>query len=202
MSTVPRNKGSYNMRANGHYQVKYPTGFHEATGRYEAYREEVPTEAEAISLIKSINDFVYHGGAAADIPAFRHRAVVENEADTVTFAAFARDFIEDRRKQRNVSERTIADDEGHVRRIDPYLGDCPVSELTAKDIDELYSGLFDDERAKQRRQACGRHLPRPHPCDALDDPRQGRGLWVPGAKPLRARDQAQARHQGEGRPLR
>lgn len=63
MATVPRNKGSYASRAGGNsWQVKYPLGWNERKKRYDEYREEVASEAEAIALIKAINDYVYHGG--------------------------------------------------------------------------------------------------------------------------------------------
>ena len=64
MATVPRNKGSYKSRPGGNtWQVKYPLGWSERKKRYDEYHEEVESEAEAIALIKSINDYVYHGGA-------------------------------------------------------------------------------------------------------------------------------------------
>ena len=85
MATVPRNKGSYTPRAGGSsWQVKYPLGWNERKRRYDEYREEVASEAEAIALIKAINDYVYHGGLPQDVPEWRRRAKGRSEGDVLT----------------------------------------------------------------------------------------------------------------------
>ena len=79
MTRVPRNKGSYRQRRSGSgFQVRYPLGWNEEKKKYEDYLEEVPTEAEAIALIKLINDYVYHGGIVSDIPYWR-KGVLEKK---------------------------------------------------------------------------------------------------------------------------
>ena len=71
MTTIPRNKGSYRPRKSGRYQIRYPLGWNDVKKKYDDYREEVDSEPEAIALLKQINDYVYHGGLASDVPAWR-----------------------------------------------------------------------------------------------------------------------------------
>lgn len=55
MATVPRNKGSYASRAGGNsWQVKYPLGWNERKKRYDEYREEVASEAEAMVVSRKL----------------------------------------------------------------------------------------------------------------------------------------------------
>ena len=63
MTKVPHCKGSYQKRRSGDgWQLKYPLGWSEAKLKYDEYREEFSSEAEAIAALKDINDFIYHGG--------------------------------------------------------------------------------------------------------------------------------------------
>ena len=140
MATVPRNKGSYASRAGGSsWQVKYPLGWNDRKKRYDEYREEVASEAEAIALIKTINDYVYHGGLPQDVPEWRRRAKGRSEGDVLTLDGFARSYIEKREKRRKVQERTIESNREAWARLRPYLGDLPLRRVTPFVIDEAYA---------------------------------------------------------------
>lgn len=141
MTRVPRNKGSYSQRRGGGFQVKYPLGWSESKQKYDEYREEVATEAEAISLIKTINDYVYHGGAPADVPAWRKGTIAEEESSRLTVEQFAEDFISLREKQKKVEPRTIESDRQCFERIRPYIGKMPLPEVTPHDIDSAYARM-------------------------------------------------------------
>ena len=142
MTTVPRNKGSYFPRKSGTgYQVKYPLGWNEDKKKYDEYREDVTTEAEAISLIKAINDFVYRGGDVSGIRSWRHKDKAEKEADELTLNDFAQEFIEMRAKQKAVSGRTIDTDRESYARVAPYLGSIPLRAIKARDIDSAYARM-------------------------------------------------------------
>ena len=144
MARVPRNKGSYTVRKGGGCQVKYPLGWNEKAKKYDEYREDVPSEAEAIALIKSINDFVYHGGSPSGVPAWRSGAKAEEEGSTTTVSEFAGEFIAFRQKQKKVEERTIQSDRECFARISPYIGDMPVDCVTPRDIDGAYAHMRSD----------------------------------------------------------
>lgn len=140
MATVPRNKGSYAPRTAGSsWQVKYPLGWNERKKRYDEYREEVASEAEAIALIKAINDYVYHGGLPQDVPEWRRRAKGHSEGDVLTLDGFAMSYIAMRERRRKVQERTIESNREAWARLRPYLGDLPLRRVTPFVIDEAYA---------------------------------------------------------------
>ena len=151
MATVPRNKGSYASRAGGNsWQVKYPLGWNERKKRYDEYREEVASEAEAIALIKAINDYVYHGGLPQDVPEWRRRAKGHSEGDALTLEGFAVSYIDKREKRKKVQGRTIESNREAWARLRPYLGDLPLRRVTPFVIDEAYACMGspgDDNRA-------------------------------------------------------
>ena len=141
MTRVARNKGSYAQRKGGTYQVKFPMGWCDATGRYEEYREDVGSEAEAIALIKAINDFVYHGGSPTDVPTWRSGRKAERACSALTVAQFANEFNEMRARQKKVEERTIESDRECFARIDRYIGSMPLSAVSARDIDVAFARM-------------------------------------------------------------
>ncbi len=144
MVRVPRNKGSYAVRKGGSYQVKYPLGWNEEAKKYDEYREDVESEAEAIALIKSINDFVYHGGSPASVPAWRLGNKAKDEGSAVSVSEFAEEFISFRQKQKKVEERTIQSDRECFARISPYIGDKAIDAVTPRDIDGAYAHMRSD----------------------------------------------------------
>ena len=144
MARVPRNKGSYSQRKGGGFQVKYPLGWSEEKKRYDEYREEVGSEAEAIALIKAINDFVYHGGDPTEVPMWRSGQRAEHACTTLTVAQFAEEFIEMREKQRKVDIRTVESDRDCFKRIKPYIGRKLITVVTAHDIDSAYARMRSD----------------------------------------------------------
>lgn len=146
MAKVPRNKGSYSVYKDGRAQIKFPLGFNEKTGKYGVYNENFPSEAEAIAAIKEINDFIYHGGTAAEVPAHRMKKDAKAKEEAELFRAFAANFVADREKQKTVTERTIKDYRTHLKRIDPYIGSMPISAIGPKDINVMYSGLRSNDR--------------------------------------------------------
>lgn len=162
MPKVPGCKhGSYNQRANGSWQVKYPCGWNEKTKKYEEYKEEAATEAEAIIAIKAINEHVFHGGLAtrSAIKEFRGKVKAELDGKEISFSEFSSQWIDDRRKQGNVTARTVSDNESHLKRINSYIGEMPVKSITPRDIDDMYSGLrSDDARNNGLKPASGTYL--------------------------------------------
>lgn len=141
MARVPRNKGSYAERKGGTYQVKFPMGWCEATKRYGEYREDVASEAEAIALIKAINDFVYHGGDPTEVPMWRRGVRAEESSSTLTVTQFADEFTTMRGKQKKVEERTIESDRECFARIKPYIGHMLITTVTAHDIDSAFARM-------------------------------------------------------------
>ena len=141
MTRVPRNTGSYSQRKGGSFQVKYPLGWSDTKKKYDEYREDVATEAEAISLIKEINDYVYHGGSVADVPSWRKGAIAESESSRLTVEQFAEDFISMREKQKKVEPRTIESDRQCFERIRPYIGKMALASVTPHDIDTAYARM-------------------------------------------------------------
>lgn len=143
MTRVPRNKGSYRQRRSGSgFQVRYPLGWNEEKKKYEDYLEEVPTEAEAIALIKLINDYVYHGGIVSDIPYWRKGVLEEKKKQSIpTLDEFFFTFIEIRQKQQAVSDRTLESDKDCYKRIQPYLGSKKLNEIAPLDIDRTYASM-------------------------------------------------------------
>lgn len=139
MTRVARNKGSYTQRKSGGFQVKFPLGWSEEKKKYDEYREDVPTEAEAISLIKSINDFVYHGGRPDEVPAWRRGGSERAEPDERTVSQFFEEFTTIREKQRRVESRTIQSDRECFMRIEPYIGAMPLSSITPHDLDIAFA---------------------------------------------------------------
>lgn len=144
MARVPRNKGSYAQRKGGTYQVKFPMGWCEATKRYEEYREDVSSEAEAIALIKAINDFTYHGGDPTEVPMWRSGQKAEEACATLTVAQFADEFTTMRTKQKKVEERTIESDRECFARIEPYIGHMLLTAVSARDIDSAFARMRSD----------------------------------------------------------
>ena len=144
MPTVPRNKGSYAQRKGGGFQVKYPLGWSDEKKKYDEYREEVSSEAEAIALIKAINDFVYHGADPTEVPAWRAGKKAEEACTTLTVSQFADEFIGMREKQRRVEARTTESDRECFRRIEPYIGKKLITTVTARDIDQAYASMRSD----------------------------------------------------------
>lgn len=141
MSKVPRNKGSYTRRANDSYQVKYPLGWSDRKRKYDEYIETVESEAEAISLIKEINDYVYHGGLPASIAEWRKGASDEEDRVALTLGEFADSFIRNREKQGSVATRTLQSDRECFNRIRPYLGDSPLVDIGPQDIETAYANM-------------------------------------------------------------
>lgn len=146
MARIPHNKGSYNVLKSGRVQIKYPLGFNERSGKYENYSEHFGSEAEAISALKEINDYIYHGGTPEGIASHRRGAALKDAALSETFHDFAGAFVADREKRGAVAERTIQDYRVHLKRIDPYLGNLLISTIGPRDIDELYTGLRSSDR--------------------------------------------------------
>lgn len=141
MAKVPRNKGSYDSRRGGGYQVRFPLGWNESKKKYERYYEDVASEAEAIALIKAINDFVYHGGDPTEVPGWRAGVKAERACSTLTVAQFAEEFTSIREKQRKVEQRTIQSDRECFARIKPYIGDMLLTAVTPRDIDLAYARM-------------------------------------------------------------
>lgn len=141
MTRVPNNKGSYFPRKGGGFQVKLHLGWSEEEKRYIVYHEDVTTEAEAIFLIKAANDFMYHGGTAAEIPAWRKGAIAKEQSARLTVEQFAEDFISLREKQKRVEPRTIESDRQCFERIRPYIGKMALSLVTPHDIDSAYARM-------------------------------------------------------------
>ncbi len=143
MTTVPRNKGSYRQRKSGSgFQVRYPLGWNDKKKKYDEYVEAVASEAEAIALIKWINDYVYHGGSVSNIPSLRKGTSRDkNQQDMITLDEFFAEFFEIRQKQQAVSERTLESDQECYKRIQPYLGIKQLSEITPLDIDKTYASM-------------------------------------------------------------
>ena len=141
MARVPRNKGSYTPRRGGTFQVKYPLGWCEEKKRYDECREDVASEAEAIALIKEINDFVYHGGSAAEVPGWRQGVKVEDKASLLTVSQFSEEFDSLRKRQNKFEDRTLQSDKECFARIEPYIGALRISKVTTRDIDEALASL-------------------------------------------------------------
>ena len=142
MTRVHRNKGSYTLRKNGiSCQVKFPLGWSEEKKKYDEYREDVSSEAEAIALIKEINDFVYHGGNPKEVPAWRKGIQIEEAAATITVSGFAKEFSMIREKQKQVEERTIQSDRECFARIEPYIGNMLLTVVSAHDIDTAFASM-------------------------------------------------------------
>lgn len=141
MTRVLRNKGSYAPRKSGAFQVKYPLGWNESKRRYDEYREDVQSEAEAIALIKDINDFVYHGGSPAEVPSWREGSKAKKSRDALTVSEFANEFIDMREKQKKVESRTVQSYRECFARIEPYIGSTPIASIEARDIDGAYARM-------------------------------------------------------------
>jgi integrase len=142
MARVPRNKGSYAKRpGRDAWQIKIPLGWDDAKKKYDEYREEVGSEAEAIALIKEINDFLYHGGDIDEIAIYRRKIEVEDTGNAVTLKAFADEFCDMRAAQKNLAERTIRSDKECLNRIMPYLGKLPLKSITPRDLDQAYASM-------------------------------------------------------------
>lgn len=139
MVRVPKCKGSYHPRKNGGFQVKYAMGWSDATKRYEEYREDVDFEAEAIALLKEINDFVYHGGKPTEVPKWRKGKEKEEASCSITVEQFADEFTSLREKQKKVQSRTIESDRVCFKRIKPYIGALTLAEVTPQVIDFAYA---------------------------------------------------------------
>lgn len=145
MARVPRNKGSYAQRKSGSgWQVKYPLGWNESIGKYDEYREDVPTEAEAISLIKAINDFVYHGGRVSEIAEWRSSAKKGIETNSLTVSEFASEYLEMKGKGKGVQPRTVQSDRTCFNRAEPYIGSLPLKSVTPRDLDSMYASMRSD----------------------------------------------------------
>ena len=141
MTTIPRNKGSYSLRKSGRYQIRYPLGWSDAKKKYDDYREETDSEPEAIALLKQINDYVYHGGVASDVPAWR-KAQKEGAVDKgKTLDEFAAAFMDLRKKRGELAERTLSSDKSCYQRVSPYLGSKPLREITPFDIECAYANM-------------------------------------------------------------
>ncbi len=143
MTRIPRNKGSYRQRESGSgFQVKYPLGWSEEKKKYDVYNEEVDTEAEAISLLKLINDYIYRGGIVSEIPFWRKGVLREKKKQAIpTLDEFFATFLEIRQKQQIVTERTLQSDRECYKRIQPYLGTKRLSDITPLDIDKTYASM-------------------------------------------------------------
>ena len=142
MAKVPRNKGSYAPRGSGSsWQIKFPLGWSEEKKKYDEYREDVASEHEAIVLIKEINDSVYHGGKVSDVPIWRAKARGLSIDEEPTLSEFAAEFMELRRKQKKVQERTLESDGDCWNRLKPYFGDKKISKLTPRDIELAYVAM-------------------------------------------------------------
>lgn len=144
MTTIPRNKGSYHPRKSGGYQVKYPLGWDDLRKCYPKYCETVDSEPEAIALLKEINDFVYHGGLPSEVASWRNGKKADEAAARLTIKQFADEFMDIRKKQKKVEARTIQSDKDCFSRIEPYIGDMLLTEVTARDIDRAYACMRSD----------------------------------------------------------
>lgn len=142
MATVPRNKGSYTRRRSGTgWQVKYPTGWSEKKKKYDEYREDVPTEAEAIALIKAINDYIYHGGDVSGIAEWRKARKGKKKAEGITVSEFAAEYLDMKEKGHGVQPRTVQSDRTCLKRVEPYIGKIPLRAVTAYDLDDMYARM-------------------------------------------------------------
>lgn len=141
MATVPRNKGSYTLRKNGAFQVKFPLGWSDEKKKYDEYREDCASEAEAIALIKAINDFVYHGGDVTEVPVWRSGEKAEETSSALTVEQFAEEFTAMRENQHKVEPRTIESDRECFSRIRPYIGKKLLGAVTPHDIDSAYAHM-------------------------------------------------------------
>lgn len=145
MATVPNNKGSYTKRkGSDSYQVKIPLGWNSHKGCYDQYREDAPSEAEAIALIKEINDFLYHGGRLEEIAAFRSKHGME-QSGCATVEEYADEFCTIRTRQKRFTERTIASDRECLRRVMPYIGQLPLDRVTTADVDRMLTAMRGDD---------------------------------------------------------
>lgn len=145
MARVPHNKGSYAPReVRDTYQVKIPLGWNDKTKRYDVYNEEVSSEAEAIALIKEVNDFLYHGGKPDEICVFRDKRKIANDKDTVTVSAYIEEYCRLRERQKRVAPRTLTSDRQCLNRIIPYIGSMPLDRVTTADIDRMLLAMRGD----------------------------------------------------------
>lgn len=163
MTKVPHCKGSYQKRRSGDgWQLKYPLGWSEAKLKYDEYREEFSSEAEAIAALKDINDFIYHGGKPKQIAEHRGKAVVVAKK-LPTVEEFAKTFCQIRRDQGKVAARTIDADWDCLSRVIPYLGKISIDEVTPQQIDEMYAAMRrGDPRNKTNRAYSGTTLQKTH----------------------------------------
>ena len=143
MPKVPNCKGGYYPRKNGSVQVKYPLGWNEAKEDYDVFNRDVGTEAEAIVLLKSINDFIFHGGKVSDIPEFVDGPSKKNKKDK-TVNEFAEEFISLRKRSKQVADRTIDSDREGFRRVKPYIGDMLLKDVTPEIIESTYASMMSD----------------------------------------------------------
>lgn len=195
MTKVPRCKGSYQKRKSGEgWQIKYPLGWSEEKLKYDEYREEFSSEAEAIAALKDINDFIYHGGKKEEVAVHRGKAVIVAAAaeELPTVEAFIKTFCKIRRDQGKVSERTLVSDWDCLGRAIPYIGSLRIDEVKPLHIDEMYAAMKrGDERNRTNKPYSGTTIQKTHcalsmlfskaidyeyieknPCDKVDKPKR------------------------------
>ncbi|MGI6535055.1 MAG: tyrosine-type recombinase/integrase [Eggerthellaceae bacterium] len=141
MAQIPHNKGSFRQRNSGTWQIRYPLGWNDETKRYEAYQEDFESEAEAVSVLKEINDFVYHGGNRANISEYRRNARRKDAKHIPTVREFAETYCELRAGQMVVSNRTVRTDRECLSRTIPYIGKKRLDQVTSLSIDKMYAEM-------------------------------------------------------------
>ena len=145
MTTLPNCKGSYTKRSDcSKYLIKFPLGWNQTKGNYDYYHESVDSEPEAILVLKSINEFIYFGGAKTkkSILAMRKKKQIEEletkEEALITLDEFALDYAQMRHEQEQISNRTYDSYLQILHRVKPYIGDLPLCAITTKDIDNMW----------------------------------------------------------------
>lgn len=166
---VPHCKGAYHARrSRTSFQVVFPLGWNEAKKRYDEYYEEVSSEAEAIAALKDINDFLYHGGLVAEVPAHRRKERPDSTANTVLVSEFVATFCKLRKEQKKVAARTVTSDRECLSRIIPYIGSMRLRTVSSGDIDAMYAAMRSDgSKNKSGKPYSGTTLQKTHACLSL-----------------------------------
>lgn len=159
MAKLPFCKGNYfKSGTRGKWYVKISCGWNEKKKRYESYTEKFDTQADAIVALKEINEYLYFGGEKDKEHIRMHRRAREYEEyknkmennkkgikrdDSITFNQFALQFAEIKKGQGQVSNRTINGYQNVIYCVQAYIGNLPLSSITALDIDRMYQLMRD-----------------------------------------------------------
>lgn len=156
MTTLPYCKGTYYKHGvRGNWYIKISCGWNEKKKRYDTYTEKFDNETDAIIALKDVNEYLYFGGKKDKENIRMHRRAREYEDykrksesnhtadDSVTFAQFGNQFMEIKRGQGQVSNRTLYSYEEVISRANIYIGELPLRSITTFDIDHMYQLMRD-----------------------------------------------------------